>query len=80
MFKAEGMLTDIVNAKEVVPRPYVIEMPTIYKTAQTTNGAEPTYYTPPVWQPPVVVSREDGLVKAPNENISQGSAERIIRG
>lgn len=65
-WKKEGLLNEMKGVKEVVPRPWVLRLDPL----DGPNGP----------QPPVVVSREDGLVKAPNEKVNVASPERIISG
>lgn len=64
--KDDRLLLEFVAMKEVIPRPFTVWMPHMNASAQTINpdtGPSAPPPQPDVWQPPVVVSREDGLVK-----------------
>jgi hypothetical protein len=64
----EGLVDSLKATKEVMPLPTVIGMPTLDYSAVPLHGTgnyERVHQ--PVYQPPVVVSREEGMVKGPEK-------------
>lgn len=66
MFKERGLMGELKAVKEVVPRPYAIAMPFSDFSAKPLLGLNDYVdQGTPVYQPPIVVSRESGMVKGP---------------
>lgn len=72
LFLREGIIAELKATKEVTPAPTKLAFPNINNTGGVLeigkqNGA-PARPQQPVYQPPIVYSREQGLVKLPGMN------------
>jgi hypothetical protein len=84
LFRANGILEELVPTKTVVPRPYAIGLGLIdYQGQVLPAGGGPAPARAPqvlAWQPPDVISREEGVVKRggiPRRNAVQPPADRF---
>ena len=68
MFKERGLMGELKAVKEVVPRPFAVEMPFSDFSAKPLLGSNDyADRGTPVHQPPIVISREEGMVKGPGK-------------
>jgi hypothetical protein len=66
LFVKENMLGELRAMREVTPRPVIIGLPQIDFSAETLHGPnDASPKPPPLWQPPIVFSKEHGLTKHP---------------
>jgi hypothetical protein len=68
-WKREGLVENLKAVKEVMPLPTVLHMPTLDYSAVGLLGPDDARGAlhEPVYQPPIVISREEGMVKGPEK-------------
>jgi hypothetical protein len=67
-WKREGIVGELKAVKEVMPLPTVLGLPMLDYSAVPVHGvSEYTRIHEPVYQPPIVLSREEGMVKGPGK-------------
>lgn len=80
-WKQEGIVGEMRATKEVVPKPWVLRLPTVdVRVRKEGEVLPPLPFVPAAPPPPVIMSREDGIVKAPNMQTNRPSPERITSG
>jgi len=68
MFKERGLMGELKAVREVIPRPHTIAVPFSDFSVQLLHGEnDHKDQSTPVIQPPIVISREDGMVKGPDK-------------